>query len=66
MKGVLGLDREELQDQDVSDEEDELADPQEVRGGRRQAARKGRLGDWEKVGWMAAKLYRRVPGVEFM
>jgi hypothetical protein len=28
--------------------------------------RGGLLGDWEKIGWMAAKMYRRVPGIEFL
>ncbi|KAL1407657.1 hypothetical protein Q8F55_007090 [Vanrija albida] len=56
----LGLNRPEVEDLD-DDEEDE--------DGRRRnqaRARRGRLGDWETIGWMAAKLYRRVPGIEFM
>ncbi|WVQ96392.1 hypothetical protein IAU59_003497 [Kwoniella sp. CBS 9459] len=56
----LGLDRAELADQDVSSD-DELEESDE-----RRPARKGALGGWEKMGWMAAKLYRRIPGVEFM
>lgn len=65
-KTILGLDREEQEDMDPSSEEDELVDSQDARRGRRNGARKGRLGDWEKIGWMAAKMYRRVPGIEFM
>ena len=66
MKRKLGLNRPELEDQSETsgDELDDLmSDP-----GRRRAgdARKGTLGDWEKIGWMAAGLLRRVPGVEFM
>lgn len=66
MKGILGLDR--LEDDDEEDEdEDELDESTSDRGrGRRNGARKGPLGDWEKIGWMAAGLYRRVPGVEFL
>ncbi|WVQ79526.1 hypothetical protein IAT38_001625 [Cryptococcus sp. DSM 104549] len=60
VKGLLGLDRAELMDQDV-ESDDELDDSQ---GAPR--ARKGALGDWEKIGWMAAKFSRRVPGIEFM
>jgi len=67
MKGILGLDRPELQDQDEDEEEDELAHAQEAdRTRRRQAARQGPLGNWAEIGWMAAKLNRRVQGVEFM
>ncbi|WVF68870.1 hypothetical protein IAT40_003643 [Kwoniella sp. CBS 6097] len=60
VQGQLGLDRAELGDQDLSSD-DELEESDQ-----RRPARKGVLGDWEKVGWMAAKLYRRIPGVEFM
>lgn len=42
--------------------EDELEDSQEPA----QRRPSGALGDWEKIGWMAARLNRRVPGVEFM
>ncbi|KAK8849427.1 hypothetical protein IAR55_004759 [Kwoniella newhampshirensis] len=59
VKGHLGLDRAELADQDLSSE-DELEESDQPR------VRKGVLGDWEKLGWMAAKYYRRIPGVEFM
>ncbi|WWC73428.1 uncharacterized protein I206_107395 [Kwoniella pini CBS 10737] len=66
VKGHLGLDRIELADQDQSsDEDDELEDSLQSRGGGR-GVRKGVLGDWDKIGWMAAKFYRRVSGVEFM
>ena len=44
--------------------EDELQD--DTQAGPSRPARVGRLGDWEKLGWMAAKHSRRVPGVEFM
>lgn len=58
MKGHLGLDRMELLDAEVnSDEEEEGAERQ---------GRRGALGDWEKIGWMAARYYRRIPGVEFL
>ncbi|WRT69414.1 uncharacterized protein IL334_006400 [Kwoniella shivajii] len=60
IKGQLGLDRAELADQDLSSD-DELEESHEIR-----SARKGVLGDWSKIGWMAAKYYRRIPGVEFM
>ncbi|ORY35008.1 Nse4 C-terminal-domain-containing protein [Naematelia encephala] len=67
IKTLLGLDRLELEDIDVDDEEDEIDESLESGGrSRRNRARKGRIGDWEKVGWMAASLTRRVPGVEFM
>ena len=61
VQGVLGLDRLEREDMSPSSE-DELEDSQAAH----RTARKGRLGDWEKVGWLAAKHTRRVPGVEFM
>ncbi|KIR56468.1 nuclear protein [Cryptococcus gattii Ru294] len=58
MKGHLGLDRVELMDAEVnSDEEEEGAERQ---------GRRGALGDWEKIGWMAARYYRRIPGAEFL
>ncbi|OXC67682.1 hypothetical protein AYX13_03768 [Cryptococcus neoformans] len=58
MKGHLGLDRVEMMDAEVnSDEEEEGAGPR---------GRKGALGDWEKIGWMAARYYRRIPGAEFL
>ena len=69
MKGILGLERDELEDQDVSDEEEDELDEESAedrRAARRENAREGRLGDWAKIGWMAAKFVRRVPGVEFM
>lgn len=67
VKGLLGLDLGELEDQD-GDEDDELDEEslEDRRARRRRNARQGRLGDWAKIGWMAAKLYKRVPGVEFM
>lgn len=63
ISGLLGLDRVEREDLSPagSDDEDE-ARTQNV--GRR--ARKGRLGDWEKIGWLAAKHTKRVPGIEFL
>ncbi|OCF39218.1 nuclear protein [Kwoniella heveanensis CBS 569] len=60
VQNQLGLDRAELADQDLSSD-DELEESDQ-----KQFARKGALGDWERVGWMAARLYRRIPGVEFM
>ncbi|XAO25414.1 hypothetical protein I312_104237 [Cryptococcus bacillisporus CA1280] len=58
MKGHLGLDRVELMDAEVnSDEEEEGAERQ---------GRRGALGDWEKIGWMAARYYRRITGAEFL
>jgi len=66
VKGRLGLDRPELEDQD-EDSDDELEESMSDAGGRvRGGTRKGVLGDWEKIGWMAAGLLRRVPGIEFM
>ena len=70
MKNLIGLDRQELEDQESDGDQDELDESMSDRGGRgaRQTrnARRGHLGDWEKVGWMAAKLQRRVTGVEFL
>lgn len=67
MKGILGLDLDELEDQD-DDEDDQLEDEslEDRHARRRRNARKGRLGDWEKIGWMASRLSKRVSGVEFM
>jgi len=62
---VLGLDRVEREDMSPSSE-DELEDETQAGSSRPARARVGRLGDWEKLGWMAAKHTRRVPGVEFM
>lgn len=56
-----------LDEMDGSDEDDELEDSLERTDRvRRTQARRGQLGDWAKIGWMAAKLGRRVPGAEFM
>ncbi|WWD20049.1 hypothetical protein CI109_104522 [Kwoniella shandongensis] len=59
VKGTLGLDRVEQEDRELSSD-DELEESDQPR------VRKGVLGDWEKIGWMAARYYRRIPGVEFM
>jgi hypothetical protein len=60
ISGLLGLDRVEREDlSPASDDEEGTQAP-----GRR--ARKGRLGDWEKIGWLAAKHTKRVPGIEFL
>jgi hypothetical protein len=49
------------------DMEDELDDSQEQgQSRRRNRGRVGELGDWESIGWMAASLSRRVPGMDFM
>ncbi|WWC95288.1 hypothetical protein V866_002147 [Kwoniella sp. B9012] len=75
VKNHLGLDRMELDDQDgsssaSSDEDDELDQSQTQNRARNgtghRGARKGVLGDWEKIGWMAAKFNRRIFGIEFM
>ena len=66
MKRKLGLNLPELEDQPEpsGDElEDSLSDHGRQRG---RGARNGTLGDWDKIGWMAAGMLRRVPGVEFM
>lgn len=67
VKYILGLDKELLEDMS-EDEQDQLEDSLSDGGrpARRANARAGYLGDWEKIGWMAASMYRRVPGVEFM
>ncbi|ORX38058.1 Nse4 C-terminal-domain-containing protein [Kockovaella imperatae] len=69
MSSLLGLDRQELDEQDPEDE-DELDESMSDRGrggaGRRRPFRKGHLGDWEKIGWMAAGLSRRVTGLEVL
>lgn len=62
---MLCLDRAELEDEDPTSEEDELEDETNRRT-RENRARRGPLGDWAAIGWMAAKLNRRVMGVEFM
>ncbi|GHJ85623.1 hypothetical protein NliqN6_2025 [Naganishia liquefaciens] len=54
LRDLLGLDAQMLEDVDV-DEEDRPA----VRRG-------GKLGNWAKIGWLAARRSRRAPGVEFM
>lgn len=70
MRDILGLDRAELHDLDADEDEDE--DQLEETDGaardkdRQRRARKGVLGDWEKVGWMAMPYCRRVPGFEMM
>lgn len=68
VKSVLGLDRQEADDMDApsqnEEDEDELEEDRLL--AQRRKARKGHLGDWEKIGWMAAQMNRRVPGVEFM
>lgn len=46
--------------------EDELENTQAGPSRQGRQARNGRLGDWEKLGWMAAKYSKRVPGVEFL
>ncbi|KAL7424852.1 hypothetical protein Q5752_000537 [Cryptotrichosporon argae] len=64
VKATLGLDRALADHIDVSD--DELEGDEETQARRRRLARRGVLGDWEKIGWMAAGFYRHVPGIEFM
>lgn len=72
---ALGLDKQQPEDVDADDNSDsdidELEDEAEATQRRQErVAARGRrggvLGDWAKIGWMAAGLYRRVPGVEFM
>ena len=64
VKSVLGIEAEETQVPDDDSEEDELEEMMT----QRQRPRRGQtvLGDWERIGWMAASLSRRAPGVEFM
>jgi uncharacterized protein YcbX len=64
VKSVLGMEAEETQAVDDDSEEDELEETMT----QRQRPRRGQtaLGDWERIGWMAASLSRRAPGVEFM
>ncbi|KAJ9094108.1 hypothetical protein QFC19_008060 [Naganishia cerealis] len=54
LRELLGLDDRAIEDIDVDEE-----DPGQARRG-------GVLGDWAKLGWMAIKRSRRVPGAEFM
>lgn len=54
LRDLLGLDAQMMEDVDM-DEEDRPA----VRRG-------GKLGNWAKIGWLAARRSHRVPGVEFM
>ncbi|WVN87022.1 uncharacterized protein L203_102198 [Cryptococcus depauperatus CBS 7841] len=56
IKSLLCLDRVEIAEQDVSSDDE----------GIQPLGRSSVLGDWEKIGWMAARYYRRVTGVEFM
>ncbi|GFZ50233.1 hypothetical protein JCM24511_07989 [Saitozyma sp. JCM 24511] len=62
VKALLGRHALE-EDQDLDEDELEESDPA---GRRRHGAPGGPLGNWEKLGWMAAGLTRRVPGMEFM
>jgi hypothetical protein len=62
VKALLGLNALE-EDQDLDEDELEGSDPASR---RRHGAAGGPLGNWEKLGWMAAGLTRRVPGMEFM
>ncbi|GHJ87436.1 hypothetical protein NliqN6_3838 [Naganishia liquefaciens] len=55
LRELIGLERSMLED---VDEDDESAQPAVRRGGR--------LGDWAKIGWMAAGRSRRAPAAEFM
>lgn len=62
---MLGLDSV-VQDEDEDElDDDDAAGAPRARRGRFHAAQDN-LGNWDVVGWEAAKLYRRVPGVEFM
>lgn len=65
VKAALGLDRQEEDELDDPEEEEDELEEERVAAERRRA-RRGHLGDWTKIGWMAAKMYRRVPGVEFL
>ena len=56
LKTMLGLDRSLMQPPTPQDNEDELDESLDDR----------RLGNWEEIGWLAASMTRRVPGVEFM
>lgn len=58
------MEAEETQVQDDDSEEDELE--QTMATQRRPRRGQTALGDWERIGWMAASLSRRAPGVEFM
>ncbi|RXK38008.1 hypothetical protein M231_04677 [Tremella mesenterica] len=64
LKSCLGLDRPDMDN--ISEDEDEDQLDESLERASRRRVRDGPLGDWEKVGWMAAKYSRRVPGVEFM
>lgn len=54
----------------------EIADPrvkgvldieeEEVAGSDDEEPRRANLGSWETLGWMAARMSRRAPGVEFL
>lgn len=55
-----------MDEQSPASDEDELDENLEQAPRAPRAVRNGALGDWEKIGWMAASLLRRVPGVEFM
>jgi hypothetical protein len=62
MKVRLGLNRLEAEDESEPEDDDELDASQRDR----QRNKPGPLGDWESIGWIAAGLSRRVPGLEFM
>ena len=61
VKAILGTDRGET-NRDAEDEDEDQPSQSQTQS----QARMGELGDWARIGWMAAKHYRRVPGVEFM
>lgn len=68
LKVTLGLDVLEQREMEAAVDVDELEDDVALR--REEALQRFANGDvvgnWKKIGWMAAQLNRRVPGAEFM
>lgn len=56
-------DDDELDIDELADDDERAAE--EARARRRRQEGVG-IGDWERIGWMAARFHRRAPGVEFM
>jgi hypothetical protein len=60
VKAIIGIRANDEPEED-EDELDKDGEPS-----TRRSAHSGPLGDLAKLGWMAAGMCRRVPGIEFM
>lgn len=64
VKRILDIETQEEDEQArAASDEDELEEDSQR---RRRRGRRVELGSWEKIGWMAAKMSRRAPGIEFL